>query len=76
MSKRHADGERTSRNYDQPPGRRRGVETGNGHTASTGRGKPRAADTRMQPGTYEQMPAGRRSRLRIIADVLMPRRKD
>lgn len=41
MGKKHQDGAKTSKNQDQPPGRRRGVETGNGRTASTGHGKPK-----------------------------------
>jgi hypothetical protein len=38
MVKKHQDGAKTGKQKE--PGRRRGVETGNGWTASTGRGKP------------------------------------
>lgn len=41
---------------EQPPGRRRGPETGTGFTASTGRGKPDKVEFRD-------------SRLRTIPDV-------
>lgn len=47
----------------QGAGRRRGVETGNGYTASTGHGKP---DKVTEQGTAP----GHHSRLRIIADVI------
>ena len=43
-------------NPEQPPGRRRGPETGTGFTASTGRGKPDKVEFRD-------------SRLRTIPDV-------
>lgn len=50
-------------NADQGAGRRRGAETGNGHTASTGRGKPTGV-------TFQGAAPGSKSRLRIIADVI------
>jgi hypothetical protein len=50
-------------NADQGAGRRRGPETGNGFTASTGRGKP--GKVVMQGPAI----AGKASRLRAIADV-------
>jgi hypothetical protein len=52
----------------QPPGRRRGPETGNGYTASTGRG-------RVDKITYQGSTPGQKSRLRIIADVLTRKNK-
>lgn len=39
MGKKHQDGTNAGR-QNQPPGRRRGPETGNGTTASTGHGRP------------------------------------
>jgi hypothetical protein len=54
-----------SGNPDQGPGKRRGPETGNGYTASTGRGRPSGV-VYQSPGTVP----GQKSRLRTIADVL------
>ena len=39
MGKKHQDGAKTGK-QTQGAGRHRGPETGNGYTASTGRGKP------------------------------------
>lgn len=48
---------------DQGTGRRRGPETGNGYTASTGHGK-------VDKITYRGSTPGQQSRLRTIADVI------
>lgn len=71
MGKKHQDGAKTSKHPDQTAGRHRGVETGNGWTASTGRGKPDKVTFR---GAAPEN-AGRRSVLRTIADVMKPKPK-
>jgi hypothetical protein len=60
-----------SGNPEQGAGKRRGIETGNGYTASTGRGRP---DRVTFQGVAPES-AGKRSVLRIIADVIKPRKK-
>lgn len=54
----------------QGAGKRRGVETGNGHTASTGRGTPKGVVFRTADGRVTGTPAGKHSRLRTIADII------
>lgn len=51
---------------DQGAGNRRGPETGNGFTASTGRGKPSRVEYR---GSAPDS-AGKRSVLRTIGDII------
>lgn len=67
MTKRHK-GNGTGSDA-QGAGRRRGPETGNGHTASTGRGKPGKVE--FQGRAPE--PAGHRSVLRTIGDIITGR---
>lgn len=62
MSRGHRGGA-GSGNPQQKPGKRRGPETGNGYTASTGRGKPDKV-------VFQGAAPGSKSRLRTIADVL------
>ncbi len=50
----------------QGAGRRRGPETGNGFTASTGRGKPGKV-------TFQGTVPGQKSRLRTIGDIITGR---
>lgn len=66
MGKQHGDGARASSNHAQSPGKHRGVETGNGYTASTGRGKPKGVVWQGRA----PLPPGRRSVLRTIGDVI------
>lgn len=71
---KHKDGANTAQQGGKA-GKHRGIETGNGRTASTGRGVPKGVVFKTADGRTAGTRAGKASRLRTIADVFTRKTK-